>query len=108
MYLFHFFLLFFFCTGLAMDLESFEADLADYSLQETPFYDTATIYDYSMSIIQQKFIVMKSSDINNGGIVKKNKPRKSVSFLPNYVQVCNYILSFYMGFNFIVGIVNLQ
>lgn len=76
-----------------MDLEIFEADLADYSLQETPFYDTTTVYDYSMSIIQQKLLfVMKSSDINNGGIVKKNKPRKSVSFLPNYVQVCVYFI----------------
>lgn len=68
-----------------MDLESFEADLADYSLQETPFYDSVTVCDYSMSKFQHKLIVMKSSE---DGIAKRIKPRKTVTFLPNYVQVC--------------------
>lgn len=59
-----------------MDLmEIYEADLADYILQEIPFYDTV--------IPMSKSIIMKLKTAHDG----KKKPRKSVSFLPNYVQV---------------------
>lgn len=61
-----------------MDLDGYEADLADFTLQETPFYETAYPSAYDL---MQRF--EKSTMKSNDG----KKKRKCVSFLPNYVQV---------------------
>ena len=89
-----------------MDLDGYEADLADFSLQEQPFYESSppnSVYDFSMlrthynqhqhthslsQLTQQKSIIMKSTD--------GKKKRKCVSFLPNYVQVRHIFFSIFI------------
>lgn len=60
-----------------MDLEIYEAEIAAYLLQETPFYEESlTIYGLPMSRHSEKSS-MKNSD----------GKKKRVTFLSNYVQV---------------------
>lgn len=51
-----------------MDLESYEADLADLTLQDSPFYEAATpmIFDLSMSTINN-MLMTGASMAHNGG-----------------------------------------
>jgi hypothetical protein len=68
-----------------MELEAYEA-LADYSLQETQFYETPTIrpiLSMTTSILSGKMHLQVPS---NGSTTKK-KMKKSVSFLPTFVEV---------------------
>lgn len=94
-----------------MDLDGYEADLADFTLHETPFYETSDELSssaYDLSMLRQhhhhhhhsSYNTHKSTMKSNDGLKKK---RKCVTFLPNYVQVIfsahllhptYYILSF--------------
>lgn len=51
-----------------MDLESYEADLADLTLQDSPFYEAATpmIFDLSMSTVNS-MLMTGASMAHNGG-----------------------------------------
>lgn len=70
----------------AMELEAYET-LAAYSLQEAQFYEANNnIYDLSMS----SQIGGKLAKSNNE-VVKRKK--KSVSFLPTFVQVSDCLSS---------------
>lgn len=65
-----------------MELESYEAELADYTLQETTFYEASThavIHDRSMSAVN-----INTGKENN---MRLKKNRKCVTFIPNYIQV---------------------
>lgn len=65
-----------------MDLDTYEADMADYTLQETPFYESLpTAYD--LSILRMRTLEKSAMKMSSDG----KKKRKCVSFLPNYVQV---------------------
>lgn len=65
-----------------MELEPYEA-LPEYSLQETTFYEpSASAFDLSMSSMHS----IKSSLKCESGL-KNRKFKKSVSFLPTFVQV---------------------
>lgn len=58
----------FLLAGFEMDLESYEADLADLTLQDSPFYEAATpmIFDLSMSTVNS-MLMTGASMAHNGG-----------------------------------------
>jgi hypothetical protein len=83
-----------------MELEVYEGP-ADYSLDETPFYDAIIPYFYSnfpssMTTTSNGFngksIVIDKLNLGDQNDFRKKKNRKkSVSFLPNLVQVSVFI-----------------
>lgn len=82
-----------------MDLDGYETDLADYTLQETPFYETSqTVFDLTMLRSASDKFAQRMAERGGGGILGNTggkagndgavkKKRKCVSFLPNFVQV---------------------
>lgn len=74
-----------------MELEPYET-LADYSLQETTFYEgSPSAFDLSMSSINLTKSSLKCSENS----FKSKKSKKCVSFLPTYVQVCVFFDSYF-------------
>lgn len=97
------------CAGSAynMELDGYETDLADYQLQESPFYESATNIDVAMLHAAEKFAALRptvAAAAERGGhrdggdtpmdvTVTVAKPKKKrVTFLPNFVQVSSAYL----------------
>lgn len=78
-----------------MELDGYETDLADYQLQETPFYETNTVYDIAMLRAAEKFAAIKTADADHVPmdmdmtVIAAAMPtkKKRVTFLPNFVEV---------------------